>query len=209
MEPVEAILDALAFRVHVLTLGQIAQAWFPGHVRPEGAAKRLMERLASKGLVCAKREYSYSLLSLNRPVFSWLPGDPEPEAGMIAYQLQSRWPDESPMIVDAFSSTPRLATRIGGFDGRLRHRDQITHDLHLSEVFLHYLRNFPSEACRWSGEELRKRGQRYGEKLPDALIIDDAGRPLRAIEFGGRYPKNRVREFFEHCARRNLAFDLW
>lgn len=205
----ESILDALALRIHVLSLDQIARTWFGEQARPAEGARRLMERLVKSGLAAAKREYSYPMLPLTGPILAWNPGQAEPDLGAIAYALQSRWPDTPSRIVEVYTSTPQLANRLGGFDGRLRHRDQVTHDLHVSEIYLRLYQTNPDLACQWMGEELRKSGQEYGEKLPDAVIADESGHPVRAIEFGGRYPKKRVQAFFEHCVQRNLAFELW
>ena len=205
----ESILDALALRIHVLSLDQIARTWFGDQARAVAGVRRLMERLIKTGLAAVRREYSYPMLPLTGPILAWNPGQAEPDLGAIAYALQSRWPDAPSRVVEVYTSTPRLANRMGGFDGRLRHRDQVTHDLHVSEIYLRLYQTDPDLACRWMGEELSKSGQEYGEKLPDAVIADESGRPVRAIEFGGRYPKKRVQAFFEHCAQRNLAFELW
>jgi len=209
MERNESILDALALRVHVLSLDQIAQTWFGGQARADAGARRVMQRMVKAGLAAMKREYCYPMLPLSGPILAWAPGQAEPDLGAVAYSLQSRWPEASSRVVEVYTSTPRLANRIGGFDGRLRHRDQVTHDLHVSEIYLRLFQTNPDLACRWMGEELCKRGQEFGEKLPDAVLADASGRPARAIEFGGRYPKKRVQDFFEHCAQRNLAFELW
>jgi hypothetical protein len=209
MERNESILDTLALRVRLLSLEQIAHTWFGDQVQPVAGARRMMERLVKAGLAAAKPDYAYPMLKLTGPILIWKPGQAMPDPGAIARLLRSRRPKTPTHKVETYRSTPRLANRMGGFDGRIRHPDQITHDLQLSEIYLHLYQTNPGLACRWLGEELCKRGQEYGEKLPDAVITDELGRPARAIEFGGGYSTKKIGEFFGHCVARNLAFELW
>lgn len=203
------ILDALALRVHLLSLPQIAGIWWGNNKHPLAGARRFMDRLVESGLVARKILYAYPMIELSAPVVRWRPGDFEPDFGAVAYQLQSRWPDLPEQSIEVYTSTPRLANRMGGFNGRIQHRDQVTHDLHMSQLYLHYATSNLLAGRQWMGEELRKRGQEYGEKLPDAVLVDETGAQNCAVEFGGRYPKKRVRDFHDHCVTQRLAYELW
>ena len=82
------------------------------------------------------------------------------------------------------------------------------HDLLLSAVYALYRRSRASAAARWLGEDaLPKAGFRI--KDPDAFILNDEGRPVRAIESAGSYGAAQVAGFHEHCARAGLGYELW
>ncbi len=205
------IFDALTLRIRLLSLDQIASTWWDTTSHPVRNARRHLNRLCVAGRLKCRTIPTYPMIDLAEPIFSWRPGDPQPtdaELGAIAYRLQSRWPDTPQRPTVIYTATPSMANRLGGFDGRIQHRHQVTHDLHLTELYLRLLREEPDRARRWAGEELAKPTQGHGEKLPDAFLCDDNGRPVHVIEFGGRYPKHRVRDFHEYCSTNGLSYDL-
>ncbi len=46
-------------------------------------------------------------------------------------------------------------------------------------------------------------------KIPDAVLCDAAGRPVRAVDFGGAYRDERLRDFHAACAEKSLPYELW
>jgi hypothetical protein len=206
------ILEALTLKIRLLCVEQAAATWWPGVRSGVSQARARLDGLVAAGTLARHEVFCHPLLPLEAPVLVWRPGEPQPTEdvfGAVAYRLKTRWPDEPPARTVVYTATPKLANRLGGFNGRMRHRDQVTHDLHVTQLYLEFLRRDPEAARRWRGEELGKSEQGYGEKLPDAVLVDDAGRPCLAIEFGGRYSKGRVRDFYLHCAGRGIGFDLW
>lgn len=203
------IVDALTRRIRLVSLDQAARVWWSRNRQPLRDARRRLDALSHTGLLLCRKVDVYPMLDLTAPVCSWSPGEDEPEFGGIANRLRSRWPQAAAQRTVVYTATRRLANRIGGFDGRLQHRHQVTHDLHVSELYLRMLVREPKRARAWVGEELSKAGQAYGEKLPDAVLHGDDGRPFQVIEFGGRYSKPRVRDFHQHCATNGLAYELW
>lgn len=200
----DEILDALTLRVRCLTLSQLAETWWRGS---EPNARRRLRRLEADGLLERMRVNVHPLIAFSEPECAWHPRTPGPDFGAIAYRLQSRWRD-APTPTTIYIATKRAANQFGGFGGRLRHRTQVTHDLHLAGVFLHHRERAPDVVPRWLGEETY-REDREGEKLPDAMIVDANGEPELVIEFGGSYDAARVQDFHEDCETRGLPYELW
>ena len=105
-------------------------------------------------------------------------------------------------------ATSRGAKHFGGKGGKLRRPLQATHDLHVSTVYLWFLEQQPDLASAWASEDLIAPTRR-GQKLPDAMIQDEAGNPLRVIEFAGAYPPERIEKLHLDCEYRGLPYELW
>lgn len=209
------IIDAVTRRIRIITAEQAGSAWWAHSRNPEKSAARRLDAFCRAGLLRSLNVYAYPLPPLDEPVHSWTPShgsqpaDPSPEYGEIAWRLKSRWARCTPKVTTAYTATPTLANRVGGYNGRYTQPNQVTHDLAMTFLFLRVLREEPALARAWRGEELQKPSQGYGEKLPDATCYDEAGEPFLVYEFGGRYSKARVRDFHEHCEGRGLAYLLW
>jgi hypothetical protein len=84
----------------------------------------------------------------------------------------------------------------------------MTHDVHLSAVYLHLLVHEPRIATTWISEAGQyAHGAGRNERLPDALVRRASG--VTVIEFAGAYSKGKLSEFHEHCASRGLPYELW
>lgn len=204
----EALLETLVFKVRLLALEMIAEAWWSNAIAPEVHADRRLQHLVEAGLLEQVEVLAEPLLALKSPVFCWQPDEPEPDCDAIGYALQSRW-TQAPRHTTIYVATKKAINEYGGRGrGGLRRRLQATHDLHLSAVYLHYLRDDPDAAAAWVGEDmLGKAGHHV--KDPDAIVLDPEGRPEKIVEFGGRYDARRVRDFHDHCARFGLSYELW
>lgn len=206
------ILDCLTQKVRMISAEQAAATWWTANRDAACHAGTRLDALVTAGVLGRHEVFSVPLLAHTEPVLSWRPGQAQPtddDFGAAAYRLKTRWPDEPAGRWVVYTATRQLANRIGGFEGGIPYRDQVSHDLHVTELYLRLLRSEPEAAHAWRGEELGKRDQAYAEKLPDAVLVDAEGRPYQAIEFGGRYAKARVRAFCDHCFARRLGFDLW
>jgi hypothetical protein len=80
--------------------------------------------------------------------------------------------------------------------------------LSVAAVWLRLHNVAPEWAAAWRGEDLLAH-TRLGEKLPDAFIVDDSGKVVWVIEFGGGYDAERVQAFHNDCAARGLPYQLW
>ena len=206
-----ALLVALCSKIRLLSLPQIAAAWWPDAADAEATAGRRLRKLAAADLVRRDRVPAAPLPPLDAPVIAWRPGEPDPDCGAAAWTLQSRWEATGgPRATAVFVAGKAAAKLYGGVSaGRLPAAFQATHDLGVSAMYLRLLRDDPAAADRWIGED-RLAPHRRGQKLPDAVLADDpAASPELVLEFGGAYDKRRVEAFHRDCARRGSAYEVW
>lgn len=205
------ILDALTCRVRVLSLEQVARAWWPGASR--SAAEERLSRLSAAGLVEARRFAARPETELVAPLATWQPGRSTPDFATVSYRAKSRW-SEPPVMTACVIATERSGNRFGGRGGRFPRATERTHDLHLAQVYLRMRVLNPSRARTWLREDLVAKSRSEdeetaaaGEKLPDAIVRD--GQHDTAIEFAGAYAREKLREFHLYCERTSLAYELW
>ena len=201
-----AILKALAVRVRLLSMEQVA-TWWNG-ASPSAAARRRMNQLRDAGYVQASHVVAEPSLELRAPLVAWAPGQPDPDCLAVSHTLCTRWPDCPSSSTTVYRATQMTNNRLGG-PARIKplSDDQITHDLHVSSVFLHFLRTTPELADCWLGEDVLGLAG-YRLKDPDAIVRHPDGSEL-VIEFGGRYGVERVRDFHDDCVKRGRAYQLW
>ena len=84
---------------------------------------------------------------------------------------------------------------------------QMTHDLHVSEVYLRY-RTDGLSSRHWLSEDRLPREWPLRER-PDAVLSDDEGRVHRAVEYGGNYPPKRLAELHAALSSIELAYEIW
>jgi hypothetical protein len=142
-------------------------------------------------------------------VVRWSPGEPDPDAGAVAWQLQSRW-TEGPRITGVYLATTQATRLFGGKAcGYLKREYQATHDLGVSQMYLDLHRRSPELAAAWIGEDILAPYRRR-QKLPDAVVATSPeAQPTVVLEFGGAYDKPRVQSFHEDCRDRGHAYELW
>jgi hypothetical protein len=203
----ESILEVLTLKVRLLSLSQTAAGWWKESSSPTERARKRMAELVGAGLIAREAVNARPLLSLDTPVVQWIPGKADPDYDAVSYRLQSRW-TAAPRSTTVYIATRKAAYQFGGAGGRLKHRLQATHDLHVSQVFIRFLHIAPRLAEAWAGEEIVAPTRRE-QKLPDAMIREPDGAPTLVVEFGGAYDAKRVRKFHEDCRRRSLRYQLW
>lgn len=203
---------ALALKVRLLSLRQIADHWFNGD---QTNARRRMKQHIAADLIQRVEVQAKPLPELVKPVATWRSGDVALDYEAVAYQLQVRWKSTPVRPCSAFIATERLAQFYGGRNrGELKHPLQATHDLGVAQVWLQLHNNYPEWAQAWRGEDLLAHTRR-GEKVPDAFIVNASEEVCCVIEFGGSYSAERVRDFCEDnmqrevAGQRGLPFQLW
>jgi len=201
------ILSALAFKVRMLSLEQIAGAWWGDSSDPRRFARRRLSPLARAGLLEEREVLAHPLLELKGPVFTWSPGGPGPDCEAVSYRLKSRW-TRQPQRTPVFIATKQTLAELGGSGGKLPALGQETHDLHMGSVYLRRRREDPAAADAWVGEDVFA-PRRRGQKLPDAVLLGPGGEVTLAIEFAGSYGPARVARFHEDCLRRGTPYELW
>jgi hypothetical protein len=84
---------------------------------------------------------------------------------------------------------------------------QLTHDLNVSELYLHFLRG-GLPGGYWLSEDRLPCDWPLQER-PDALVRNETGEVIRAIEYGGDYPASRLAELHCGLASIPLAYEIW
>lgn len=198
------IVRTLLDKVRLMSEGQVATTWWAGGAAP--AARRLRS-LADGGWLLGARMLARPLLPLDVPLVAWEPRDPAPEFGSLSWRAQSRWTSPA-TFTRIWRAAPLAAARLGGAARRdVKNLCQVTHDLHVAEVYLAFLRDSDPRAAMWVGEDAVPPGL-IGGFLPDALLLR-RGRIARAIEFGGAYPLGRFARFHEHCEFLGIPYTVF
>lgn len=200
------ILHALGNAVRCMELSQIAALWWtPNLSGVKNAAKRLA-KLTECELLRSEEILAHPLLQLSEPMIVWNPGDDPPHFAALSWRLQRRW-THHPVRRRVYYCSPRARALLGAAGhGKIKNHCQLTHDLHVAEVFAVYRRNWPEQAADWYGEDSQP--PRFGEMRPDAVLAKQ-GMTYLAVEFGGRYPATRLAELHEYFARRELRYQIW
>ena len=150
------LLRTLTRRICILTLSQIASGWWPA-IRRLQAVRQQLRRLEVAGLVEVDCINAHPLLAVDRPLFAWQPGQPDPDVEVISRATRERW-NQAAVPTWVCVALPRAANLFGSTACGLPKMEQRDHDLRLSAVYLHYRKQHPQLARRWVGEHARPKG---------------------------------------------------
>jgi hypothetical protein len=198
------ILSTLLEKARVMSLGHIADRWWQGDT---GLAARRLSKLSDGGWIVGEHLLARPLLSLQSPLFTWAPTAPDPDSGRLSWRARSRW--KSPAIpTPVWHVTPLAAARLGGHARQsVKNKCQLTHDLHVASIYLNLLREDEKAAAMWVGEDSLPEGLVAGF-VPDAVLMR-RGQIIRAIEFGGAYPRSRFESLHDECKFLKLPYIIW
>jgi hypothetical protein len=201
-----SILKTLATKVRFLCLEQAA-TWWDGR-SAQALARRRLRQLANAGFVESSRVRAEPLLELAGPIVTWAPGEPDPPFQAVSNTLRERWPNIQPRQFTIYRATRTTNNRFGGPDFfKPIGADQVTHDMQVASVYLRLLETSPAAADAWLGEDVLGPAG-YKLKDPDAVLRYDDGAEL-AIEFGGRYDAQRIRDLHLDCVHQERPYELW
>lgn len=201
-----AILDAVTRRVKVLSLAQAACTWWKGPDSIRNARKRV-RFLANAGYVCLISLLANDEVTLSGPLAVWWPGLGAPDFSSLVTETQSRW-DSPVRTTRCVVGTQLAAARTGGV-ARWPRLSEATHDLHLSQVYLHKLRTDPKAARHWCGEAcLMGISAAVPDKVPDALVRL-AGRCTAIEMIGASYNAAKLQSFHDYCVRNAFSYEMW
>jgi hypothetical protein len=202
----EALLAAL-HRVPFFTTDQIARTFWSETEKGGAAARKELQRLARAGFIGRKQILAHPELTLSRPLYTWVPGEPCPHFGKLSYQCQVRWTQE-PRIISVWSATAMTRNLFGSPSHETRlGAHEMTHAIHVASLYCHLLKEKPEMAHDWIPEDRLPR--RKGERMPDAVLYRRNGQAYLAIEFGGSYKASRIQSLHLTCSRQGLAYELW
>ena len=207
MKPHEQqIVRVLADSVRVMTIAQIARTWWTDTRWGRSRATASLRSLASDGWLHMQRVLSRAINSPTAPLIDWIPGAGQPEFGDAARTLHQRaMTDAKPVVVVVASR--RAVTFYGNGRAAAIKLTQMTHDLNVSEVYLHHRRR-GLPARRWVSEDRLPSDWPIRER-PDALLRDEQGSIVRAVEYGGDYPASRLAELHAGLASLGIGYELW
>lgn len=204
----QEIVTDLCSKVRFFSLEQIAGAWWQEKSDGRGQAWKRLNRLSENGWLTISRVLARPSLCLEKPVLEWQPDDPKPIFSTVSKALRNRWKKSAREVVVFLASRRAKAVFGGKVLGVVKNLCQTTHDLHVAEVYLHYRRKMPEIAQQWVGEDAVAL-EHEGGKVPDALVRDENGATMRAVEFGGAYAAKRVEAFHQHCEKLALPYEMW
>ena len=190
------LLHLLTQRVRVIGDDQFAG------ISPRTVRSR-MRRLEKQGLLTLRTVMTLPELPLKDPVFRWMPGDAPPNPERLAWTLSSRWTGQPHRVLVA-TSTLKARLELGGcLGGRPLRRTEVTHDLHVTALYLKLCCEKPEQALLWSHEDANGGARRPGDVVPDAMIGETA------LEFGGRYRAAKLRLIHRGHATARRPYELW
>ena len=202
------LATVLCQAVRLLSLEQIAREWWPPNRDARWRARADVNRMSQAKWLLPIQVLARPLLELTAPLLEWTPEEVEPDFAVLERRCQERWTAAAIVTEVVIADRRAIATFGGSIPSGLKNPCQTTHDLHLTEIFLRYRRAGLNWRERWIGEdEIAARWQ--WKKLPDAVLCDTDGQPLKAVDFGGAYRAERLQDFHESCAARSLPYELW
>ena len=199
------LLEAVALKVRLIGLRQIADALWQGHI---ANARRRLKRLVRSGLLRREVVPVRPLPELSGPVCQWQPGAVEPDVEQVSSHLKSRWHYQTMRATTIYLPTNKTIDHFGGRTHHTQITSQVTHDLGVTAVWLWFLRYAPQLSDQWQGEDTIA-PERRGDVLPDALLIAPDGKTSTAIEFGGSYGAARLAAFHDDAVMRGLPYQIW
>jgi hypothetical protein len=202
----EQIVRVLTNSVRVMTIVQVARTWWTDTRWGRDRASAAMKRLASEGWLHVQRALARPVQSFVSPLIAWRPGRRRPEFDAVARSLHQRAMADAKPVKVVFAAS-RAVIFFGTGRAPSVKLTQLTHDLNVSELYLHHRRNGLSDRC-WASEDRLPRDWPLKER-PDALLRNEAGDVVRAVEYGGDYPASRLAELHAGLSRIELGYDIW
>ncbi len=201
----EEIVRTLAEKVRVLTLSQVARTWWTESRWGKSRAKSALSRLAERKLVRLRRALARPIDLDEEAIVEWSIGDVIPDLETVATYLHRRAMTDASMQSIVIAASKAVALFGTGKAASIK-LTQLTHDLHVSEVYLRYRDG--ELVKRWLGED-RLTVDWPVRVRPDAVLIDETGQPSHAVEYGGDYPVDRLIELHEQLASIPLNYEIW
>lgn len=202
----QEILRTLSSRVRVLSTDQVSRGWWSETRWGLCRAKECLWGLASSQFLVMQSVLSRRIVKLPRPLTRWSCGDATPPFLQLAKILHKR-AKAAPVTTTVVWATPKCIALFGTGRRPTLKITQMTHDLQVSEVFLGLTENgLPVE--QWLGEDHLPTSWPASVR-PDALLVDDDAKPIRAIEYGGDYSAKRLSALHDGFASIELDYELW
>jgi hypothetical protein len=189
-----------------MTVAQIAGTWWTDTRWGRNRAGAALNQLAADGWLHVQRALSRPVQLFVSPLVSWQPGDRRPDFDAAARSLHQRAMADAKPLKVVFAAS-RAVIFFGTGRAPNVKLTQMTHDLNVSELYLHYRRSGLPDHC-WTSEDRLPRDWPLKVR-PDALLRNEAGDVVRAVEYGGDYTVSRLAELHTGLSRVELAYEMW
>ena len=202
------ILVVLANHVRMLSLPQVARTWWTENRRGLRRARESAQRLAEEGWLDSYRVFSRPVAPLSEPLVVWTVNQRPPDFPQLSAWLHRR-ASASAAVTTVITAARKTHTLFGrGVVPSRPKLTQITHDLHVAEIFLAYRARGFDERQRWVPEDHFPDTWPIREQ-PDAILLDGDGQFKRAVEYGGDYSVDRLIRLHYALARIRLPYEIW
>lgn len=202
------ILSVVSNCVRALTLKQVARTWWADNRKGVARAEYSLRDLAGDGWLQVQPVLARPVHSLRHPLISWMPGDRIPDFSGLSKILHQRALVAAKLTTVIFATSN--STALFGKGGLPKIKlTQMTHDLHVAEVFLIYRsRGLPVD--QWIGEDHFPRSWPIRQR-PDGVLQRSDGTIYRAIEYGGDYSPERLAELHDGLSSigTGLSYEIW
>ena len=202
----QQIVRILANSVRVLTLGQIAGTWWTDTRWGRRRASVAMHQLAAEGWIDVRKVLARAIECFHSPLIEWRPGQERPDFVAASRSLHRRAMSDA-KCVQVVLAARRAVIFFGSGRAPVVKLTQMTHDLNVAALYLHYRKSgLPGD--RWISEDRLPRNWPLKQR-PDALLRSESGTLLRAVEYGGDYPPTRLVELHAGLASIGLGYEIW
>ena len=201
----EEIVRTLTNKVRVLAVQQAARVWWSDTRWGRSRAKQTLLELAIEDLLRVRRVLSRPIRRLAEPLAAWHVGSQTPDFASLVRLLHRRAMVPAKMLSVVFATEKSFALFSSHRVATIK-LTQMTHDLHVSEVFLHYRDHGLAEA--WLSEDQLPADWPMRER-PDAVLLNWRKTIVHAIEYGGDYPIERLLELHNGLATAELSYEIW
>ena len=172
--------------------------------------ERAPHALVGQGLVGFEEVPARPLLRLESPLVTWRPGLPAPELGPLAWTLEKRW--QQPLRpTRVFFAGPAAVRIYGGcMKGHLSNIAQVSHDLHVTEVYLGFLERLnltspPPGSARTSSESPGRNSRSNRTRCSTTATANPGSQSTSS----GLYGVDKLQAFHTDMERRALPYELW
>lgn len=188
-------------------------AIFFRHCRnPLEAAVAFLRRKERAGFIRSDLIDVQSPQVLAAPLHVGVPGEPPPNYHRLSHKCERRRVYPS-VPIRVYHPTSLFGKLFGSWAGcaQVPEPAKASHNLQVSEVWLHYYRTNPEVALtRWVPErklQFDYRRGRFDGPIPDGLILGK--HHTTAVEIGGRYPAAALQRHIERFSRARCECGPW
>ncbi len=202
----QEIVRALADSVRLLSVSQITKHWWTETKWGRSRARQAIRILEQDQWLVTQTVMARIVHEPVLPVVTWNMDDPEPDFQEVARTLHRRAIANATPITVAIATRRAAALFSSGPLATIK-LTQVTHDLNVSELFLHF-RGLGIPAQAWVSEDRLPADWPIRER-PDAVLKNAAGTIYRAVEYGGDYPVSRLLELHRGISLLGIGYQIW